>query len=355
MAEDSITDHPAATPATSAAGLPTLPDAMLPSASMSPALQIMLHPVLFERAKDMARYMSQAEGFLPRHLIGKPAACFAVLTRAITWKLDPYAVAQSTFQIPGSDKVGYEGKLIAAILENSGKLDGGVRHEYFGPWENVTKKRFTLKRSDKGKEFAVPGWTYEDAVGCGITIRGKVKGELEPREYPFELTQAFPLNSTLWATDPRTQLFYTAVRRFASVVASGLLMGVPWEGDYFPGDDALDITPRRAPRREEFAGDKPTETAKPAAEPAPETEEEHVASFSIIGVPDGEVLLETEDGKEWARLLLAEANRLKGDKALLDALWENNSSQIVKLGDDAQAFRDAWPKFEKPGQTGLKV
>lgn len=336
-------------------GLPVPVDPMLPTAGMSPALQIMLNPVLFERAQSMAKFMSQAEGFLPKHLIGRPAACFAVLTRAITWKLDPYAVGQSTFQLPGSDRVGYEGKLIAAILENSGKLEGGVKHKHFGEWSRVLGK-FEIATSGKGNQYAKATWGRADAEGLGIEISVQIKGELEPRVYEFLLVQAFPMNSTLWATDPKTQIFYTAVRRFASVVASGLLMGVPWEGDYLPGDDARELNPTPpAPERSGFV----TGTAK-AAPPAEEKEEK---TFGIIGVPEGEVLFETDDAAEFAKLLLLEATRLKGDKGLLDALWENNSPQFSRIEDKAaaQALRDAWPKFEPPitdgskAQPGLKV
>ena len=95
----------------------------IPTDGMAPGLAIMFNDRLYARCRDMALDMSKAEGFTPAHLLGKPYACFAVLTRAITWKLDPLAVAQSTYQTPGG-KIGYEGKLVQAILENSGKFEG---------------------------------------------------------------------------------------------------------------------------------------------------------------------------------------------------------------------------------------
>lgn len=335
--------------------LPNLPapiDPMLPTVGMSPALQIMLNPVLFERAQTMARFMSQAVGFLPKHLINSPAACFAVLTRSITWKLDPYAVAQSTFVVPGSDKVGYEGKLIAAILENSGKLDGPVRHTHFGPWEKVVGK-FHIGQSRHGKEIPIPDWKAADAEGCGITISAQVKGEAEPRTYDFLLVQAYPLNSPLWATDPKTQIFYAAVRRFASVVASGLLMGVPWEGDELPGDNARDVTPApAAPARGDFEGPAGTrKTASPANGIQPDKTASEVVdaerTFAIILNDGSEV--EAPDAKTYADWLLKEATRLVTDKALLDGLWESNSPTFGKLPPDiAEPLRAAWPAYKAP-------
>lgn len=214
--------------------------------SMSPALAIMLDPLMFERAKQIAVYMSKADGFTPPHLIGKQEACFAVVTRALTWKLDPFAVAQATYSTPGG-KVGYEGKLVQAILENSGHIDGPVRFEHYGDWSRV-KGKFAIRKSDKGKDYAVATWTREDAQGLGVTVKAKVRGETELREWPLDLDQCFPLNSTLWATDPKTQICYTAVRRFGSVAAPGLMMGVPfdredWDDETARVSRAKDVTP----------------------------------------------------------------------------------------------------------------
>jgi hypothetical protein len=227
----------------------------------SPALQIMLDPNLFEKAKLIAKYMADARGFTPRHLLGCPEACFAVVVRSMTWKLDPFSVAASTYQLPGSGQVGYEGKLCQAILENSGQLTGGVKFEHYGPWDNVQGK-WERKRSQKGNEYASPTWTDKDAIGCGVIVSAQIMGEAEPRTLRFDLTQAFPRNSTLWATDPKTQICYTAVRRFASVAAPGVFMGVPFDRDeamsYHVGPDhAKDITPPARPTRTDYVDAEP--------------------------------------------------------------------------------------------------
>ena len=66
--------------------------ALLPLTEMPVGLQIFLEPTAFERCKDIARYLAGATGFVPSHLQGNQFACFAVVSRALTWKLDPFAV-----------------------------------------------------------------------------------------------------------------------------------------------------------------------------------------------------------------------------------------------------------------------
>ena len=295
----------------------------------SPAMQIMLDPVLFQQAKQIATYMSRADGFTPRHLLGKVEACFAVVTRSLTWKLDPFAVAQCTWGTPDG-KIGYYGVLIQSILENSGKLEGPVTYEHFGDWSQVQGK-FSIERSAKGKEYPKRLWKAEDTKGLGVIVRAKIIGESEPREWPFDLVQAFPLNATTWATDPRTQICYTAVRRFANLAAPGLLMGVPFEGDsadFVGPEHAKDITPSR-PRRAEFAD--PTPTVEP------EDESQEPEEWEFID-PDGEVVI-TADADAWSEKF---AGTLKGignmtdvehAGKLLEGVWETNSPMLHRLRD----------------------
>jgi hypothetical protein len=191
------------------------------------ALQIFFDDRLFERCKAVAHYIAKAEGVTPRHLIGKPEACFAVVSRALTWRLDPYAVAQNTYQTPGG-AIGYSGALCRAALENSGQIEGGVKTAYYGDWSKV-QGRFAWQTSQKGGKFPVRAWKDEDEEGLGITVSARLRGEDAPRSMDLDMKRAQPRNSTLWATDPRTQLMYTAIRRFANSEVSHLFIGVPFD------------------------------------------------------------------------------------------------------------------------------
>jgi hypothetical protein len=216
----------------------------LVSNSRSPAIEVMLDDKLFERVKLVAKYMASAEGFTPGHLIGKTEACFAVITRSLTWKLDPFAVAQSTYS-PAPGKVGFEGKLCQAIIENSGVVEGGVEYEAYGDWSKVQGK-FDIKSNEKGKKYAVATYTDQDERGLGVIARAHVRGEKKPREFKIDLREAHPRNSTLWATNPYMQLCYRAARGLGNLAMPGIFMGVPFDGDvetHSGPDYAKDITP----------------------------------------------------------------------------------------------------------------
>lgn len=310
-------------------------------ASSSPALMIMLNDKMFDRAKMIAGYLSKAEGFVPRHLVGKSEACFAIVTRAITWKLDPYAVAQSTYQTPGG-VIGYEGRLCQAILENSGQVEGGVQFKHFGDWTKVQAK-FAMKTGSSGKQFPAPAWKAEDEDGLGVIVSAQIAGEAEPRKLEFLLKQAFPRNSTLWATDPMTQICYTAVRRFASVATPHLFMGIPFDREdmsYVGPDNARDITPDR-PKRSDYEGDEKVEAKADKAEPenAPEPEQDVEHLFDLYDEV-GEIVTFGDAAQEniGPGIFVTEYCRCLSDLTTSDdveTFIENNESSVQEIVENA--------------------
>lgn len=267
-----------------------LRDAGFPSGmKMAVGLQVFLNDALYKRFSSVAVRMSEAakQGALPKHLADKPAACFAILSRAVTWNLDPFAVAQSTYETPGG-RIGYEGKLVQSILENSGHLEGGVRFEHQGEWEKLEGKFKLVDSQRGGGKHPVPTWTPEDAKGLSVIVSAKVKGRVEPERLVFKLIEAFPMNSPLWATAPNRQICYAAVRAFANICLPSVLMGIPFDIDpvSFYGDPmppTTDITPRKrratgkgnnefdrtTPREDaEFKRDDPQPTDRPVEQPA---------------------------------------------------------------------------------------
>ncbi|WP_342005749.1 RecT family recombinase [Citrobacter sedlakii] len=169
-----------------------------------------------------AQMMSQGSATVPRHLQGNAADCMAVAMQAAQWQMNPFAVAQKTHLINGV--LGYEAQLVNAVISRSGVLASRFEYEWYGPWEKVIGK-FNIRKGDKG-EYRVPGWTMADEEGIGIIIKARLKGEDQPRELDLLLAQARVRNSTLWADDPRQQLAYLAVKRWARLFCPDVILGV---------------------------------------------------------------------------------------------------------------------------------
>lgn len=169
-----------------------------------------------------ASIMAQGAATVPRHLQGNQADCMAVAMQASQWQMNPFAVAQKTHLINGV--LGYEAQLVNAVISRSGVLATRFEYEWYGPWNNVIGK-FNIRKGDKG-EYRVPGWGMADEIGVGIIIRARLKGEETPRELDLLLAQARVRNSTLWADDPRQQLAYLAVKRWARLFCPDVILGV---------------------------------------------------------------------------------------------------------------------------------
>jgi hypothetical protein len=336
---------------------------------MTRALQLLFDPEKFEACKEIAKFISRAEGFTPRHLIGKPESCFAVVNRALTWNLDPYGVASTTYQTPGG-QVSYYGSLCQAIIENSGRLEGGVHFDYYGDWDKIRGK-FEIKTSDRGTKYPVATWKPEDEAGLGVKVSALVRGEASPRTMDFDLKQAFPRNSTLWSTDPMTQIRYTAIRRFANSVVPSLFLGVPMDNEGLEDwtSSLKDVTPAR-PAQADYsdtgvapatAEDKPKRTRqrKPAETPTtPPKPDEDETPFAFADT-DG-VVHEFAD-PDRAMQTFSELLRNCRDLKSAEAIWENGAQFITALragGLDREAdelnqlYADISDDLEREAQAG---
>lgn len=180
-------------------------------------------PEALDKLIRFAEIMASSRVTVPAHLAGKAADCLAVTMQAIQWHMNPFAVAQKTFTVNGV--LGYEAQLVNAVITTMAPTQDRLHYEWYGPWENVTG-RFTEKTSAKGNKYIAPDWSLKDEAGCGVRVWATMKGEQEPRVLDLLLSQAQVRNSTLWASDPRQQLAYLAVKRWARLHCPDVILGV---------------------------------------------------------------------------------------------------------------------------------
>lgn len=143
--------------------------------------------------------MLAASEMVPSHLRGKPADCALVVAQAFRWGLDPLAVAQATYVVRG--KYGYEGKLIAALVNTSGRTKGPLQYTFSGP---------------AGKR--------EVMVSATLTC------ETEPREIRGSV-EGWATDNEQWRKNPDSMLRYRGAREWARAHMPEIILGIQAEDE----------------------------------------------------------------------------------------------------------------------------
>jgi hypothetical protein len=193
----------------------------------------------WERIQQFGALMARGAATVPKHLSGNVADCTAVAMMAIGWGMNPFAVAQKT-HISQSGAIGYEAQLINAIIQASGVLDGDPDYEWFGDWSKVAGKCEERKSEKTGGKYYVSTYKTEDEKGLGIRVSARLRGETKPRVLEVLMAQAWPRFSTQWATDPKQQIAYLALRKFARLYKPGVILGV-YTNDELEGPSERDM------------------------------------------------------------------------------------------------------------------
>lgn len=200
------------------------------SNSSASAGSLLMDSASMDRLERIADLMASGNATVPKHFQRNRGDCFAIVLQSMQWGMNPFSVAQKTFQVSGV--LGYEAQLVASVINSSGLITDRFKFEWFGPWEKIIGKFKTVesktKKDDNGnaKTFIVPDWRVEDEKGLGINVSATIRGEKEPRVLTLLMTQARTRNSTLWTEDPKQQIAYLAQKRWARLYAPDVILGV---------------------------------------------------------------------------------------------------------------------------------
>ena len=176
-----------------------------PGATVGTAAAI-FSPEGMDRLVRFATLMADSKATVPAHLAGKPADCLAVTMQAAQWGMNPFAVAQKTHVVNGT--LGYEAQLVNAVVSSSNLLATRLNYKWDGDWSKVSGK------TDKSPSLTVTVWAT-------------LKGESEPRTLTISMAQDGVRNSPLWEQDPRQQLAYLCVKRWARLHAPEVQEAAP--------------------------------------------------------------------------------------------------------------------------------
>lgn len=222
---------------------------------------LVMDPNALNNIMKFADFMSCGAVTVPKHLQGKPTDCAAIIMQAMKWGFDPFAVAQKT-HITQSGALGYESQIVNAAIIAHAPIVGRPEYEYLGDWSKILGKVKEMKSERSGGKYYVADWPRSDEEGLGIRCKVLIRGEATHREIEVMLSQAWPRFSTQWATDPKQQIAYLAVRKLARRDFPDVIMGV-YTVDELEGvgnePRERDITPRTATEFAEQAKPQPSQ------------------------------------------------------------------------------------------------
>lgn len=144
----------------------------------------------------VAEMLASSKVSVPDHLRGNVGDCMAIVTQAMLWNMNPFAVAQKTHLVNG--RLGYEAQLVNAVLQASGLVRSMPRYEYRGEGE---------------------------ALECRVAFVPRGESELVWGEW-LVLKAITTRNSPLWKTNQRQQLGYLQIKNWARAFAPGAILGV---------------------------------------------------------------------------------------------------------------------------------
>jgi hypothetical protein len=164
----------------------------------------------FEHTWRIAKAMSMAT-LLPDHLrldtkTKQPldpkqveSNLLRIVNQAIRWQVDPYAVVDCTYVV--ANKLGYEGKLVAGVINARAGLKSRLSYEFTGT-----------------------------GTGRTVTVSGTFEGEDEPRTIELSVGQAKTANK-MWTSDPDQKLVYSAATKWARRHCPEIMLGVLTDHD----------------------------------------------------------------------------------------------------------------------------
>lgn len=186
------------------------------------AIDAIMNIDVMNQINNLAQLMASGHATVPQHLQGNVGDCFAVILQSMQWGMNPFAVAQKTHFV--NKVLGYEAQLVNAVITTRAPTTERLKFEWFGDWSKINGKED--KSSDKG-----------------VKVWATLQGEDEPRVLELTMEQVGVVrNSPLWTSDPRQQLAYLAIKRWARLYCPDVILGV-YTPDEFDQSPEKDITP----------------------------------------------------------------------------------------------------------------
>lgn len=153
-------------------------------------------PASMGEVMEFAKMMAVARIGVRKHLRNNPGACAAIIMQAARWEMDPYAVANKSYEV--NDQIAYESQLIVAVLNTRAPIKGRIKYEYEGEGNSRRCRAYAVLAEDDER----------------VELQSPTMASISPK------------NSPLWKSDPDQQLSYYTGRLLARRYFPEVLLGV---------------------------------------------------------------------------------------------------------------------------------
>lgn len=297
-------------------------------------LAYLMDTARFEHMYRIADAMAMAS-LIPDHLRDKSgdqrrtaANCFLVVNQAMRWGFDPFAVAPETYAVGG--KLGFQGKLIAAVVNARAGLRGRLRYEFSGSGDERT-----------------------------VTVSGTFEGESEPQTISLRLKEAKTSND-MWRKDPDQKLVYSGSIKWARRYCPEVVLGVLTDDDLDRIQEVAPLPPQPSGRKslddvanellERQTIDVPAVAGPPPArisdpDPEPTGEPDNADSFADI--------IATVEGKLRDCKTKTEIRTIHMTYVGHNSPWDDEQQKAITELCDKRADEIGGARGEKANQKGL--
>lgn len=323
----------------------------LPAERIADALQaegsIFLSVEKFEHAQRVAAMFANST-MVPKHFQGNLGNCMIALNLADRFRSDPFMIMQATYVVHG--KPGLEGKLVAGLINQSGKYRRELRYRWLDPKDEEVQRHAVLHAEGFGN------------FGCQAYTEDKRTGDLvEGPKVTWAIVKGegwWDKDGSKWRTMPELLFKYRAASWFANINCPEVAFGMMTTEEI---EDVVDLhesvngawsAPVPAPDHAE-AGLSLKERLEHAKNQGQEAREEatHAEAPAEAQEPQGEAQgQETEAAPDPREPMRNEFINIRKPESLSTFVFKNKDRIVAEFPDDLKAeLRAKWFRIVTDG------
>ena len=192
---------------------------------------VFFNVALFEQTQRVATMFANST-MVPSQFRGNTGNCMIALNYSFRLQADPFMVFQCLYEIKGRPAI--EGKLVEAIINQSGKYSEPLQYEWLNPEDKLVERHTVLTH----KDF--------EAFGCqAYSTDAKSGKRVDGPKITWELVKAegwYAKEGSKWRTMPEMMFYYRAASWFGNKNCPELKLGMHTVEEI---EDIVDLKPNR--------------------------------------------------------------------------------------------------------------